>query len=69
MSLIPDEAHQRHRRDRDAPAADPPDFYGSPEALFDVQYPAPGLPEIADEVSDVVSPDLGRCATPEPAVQ
>ena len=32
------------------------DFYGFPEALFDVQYPAPGLPELADEVSDVVHP-------------
>src|SRR5215212_7321168 len=32
------------------------DFFGFPEALFDVQYPAPGLPELADEVSDVVHP-------------
>jgi 4,5-DOPA dioxygenase extradiol len=32
------------------------DFYGFPETLFDVQYPAPGLPELADEVSDVVHP-------------
>jgi 4,5-DOPA dioxygenase extradiol len=32
------------------------DFYGFPRALFDVQYPAPGLPELADEVSDVVHP-------------
>jgi 4,5-DOPA dioxygenase extradiol len=32
------------------------DFYGFPNALFDVQYPAPGLPELADEVSDVVHP-------------
>ncbi len=32
------------------------DFYGFPPPLFDVQYPAPGLPELADEVSDVVHP-------------
>jgi 4,5-DOPA dioxygenase extradiol len=32
------------------------DFYGFPEQLFDVQYPAPGLPSLADEVSDVVKP-------------
>jgi 4,5-DOPA dioxygenase extradiol len=32
------------------------DFYGFPPALFDVQYPAPGLPELAAEVSDVVHP-------------
>ena len=33
------------------------DFYGFPQALFDVQYPAPGLPERAQEVADVGSPD------------
>jgi 4,5-DOPA dioxygenase extradiol len=32
------------------------DFYGFPPELFDVQYPAPGLPEMAAEVSDVVHP-------------
>ena len=32
------------------------DFYGFPQELFDVQYPAPGLPELAAEVSDAVQP-------------
>ncbi|MEV4479546.1 4,5-DOPA dioxygenase extradiol [Micromonospora coxensis] len=32
------------------------DFYGFPQTLFDVQYPAPGLPELATEISDVVHP-------------
>jgi 4,5-DOPA dioxygenase extradiol len=32
------------------------DFFGFPQELFDVQYPAHGLPELADEVSDVVHP-------------
>ena len=32
------------------------DFYGFPPALFDVQYPAPGDPEIAQRVVDVVQP-------------
>ena len=33
------------------------DFHGFPQALFDVQYPAPGLPELAEEVADALSPD------------
>lgn len=33
------------------------DFYGFPQALFDVEYPAPGLPELAEEISDAVHPD------------
>jgi 4,5-DOPA dioxygenase extradiol len=32
------------------------DFYGFPQPLFDVQYPAPGMPELAEEVSDLVHP-------------
>lgn len=32
------------------------DFYGFPKPLFDVEYPAPGLPELAQEISDVVHP-------------
>ncbi|OBG87105.1 dioxygenase [Mycobacterium sp. NS-7484] len=32
------------------------DFYGFPQELFDVQYPAPGLPDLAEEVADVVHP-------------
>jgi 4,5-DOPA dioxygenase extradiol len=32
------------------------DFYGFPQALFDFQYPAPGLPDLADEVAEVVKP-------------
>ena len=32
------------------------DFYGFPKRLFEVAYEAPGLPELADEVADVVHP-------------
>jgi 4,5-DOPA dioxygenase extradiol len=32
------------------------DFFGFPRQLFDVAYPAPGLPSLAEEVSDVVHP-------------
>ena len=34
------------------------DFGGFPQALFDVQYPAPGLPELAEEVAELVHPDF-----------
>lgn len=32
------------------------DFYGFPQKLFDVQYPAPGSAELAEQVADVVKP-------------
>jgi 4,5-DOPA dioxygenase extradiol len=32
------------------------DFYGFPQALFDVQYPAPGDPEVAELVAEVAQP-------------
>jgi 4,5-DOPA dioxygenase extradiol len=36
------------------------DFYGFPKALSEVRYPAPGSPEVADEIRDAV---------PDPAIQ
>lgn len=37
------------------------DFYGFPQELFDVEYPAPGDPEIAQRVIDIVQPTyVGR---------
>ena len=32
------------------------DFYGFPKKLFEVQYPAPGLPEMSEEIAELVQP-------------
>ncbi|MGY1746136.1 4,5-DOPA-extradiol-dioxygenase [Blastococcus sp. SYSU D00695] len=32
------------------------DFFGFPPALFDVEYPAPGAPELVEQVADLVEP-------------
>lgn len=32
------------------------DFYGFPQALFDVDYPAPGDPDLAGEIAELVKP-------------
>ena len=39
--------------------ANPPvihDFYGFPQQLFDFDYPAPGAPDVAAQVSEIVKP-------------
>jgi 4,5-DOPA dioxygenase extradiol len=33
------------------------DFYGFPQALFDFDYPAPGDPDLAQEIAEVVKPN------------
>ena len=37
------------------------DFYGFPQELFEVEYPAPGIPEICEQVADVVKPRWVGC--------
>ncbi len=32
------------------------DFFGFPPELFEVEYPAPGLPELVEQVADLVAP-------------
>src|ERR687883_582010 len=32
------------------------DFFGFPRRLFEVSYPAPGMPALSDEISDIVKP-------------
>lgn len=32
------------------------DFYGFPPELFQVQYPAPGAPDVAEEIAELVKP-------------
>ncbi len=37
------------------------DFYGFPQEMYDVSYPAPGLPQLAEEVADLAKPTWVGC--------
>lgn len=41
------------------------DFGGFPQALFDIQYPAPGSPELAAHIQQLLAPTPVRADTGE----
>ncbi len=51
--------YQRNGRDGHAAASHDPRLHGFPKKLFDVDYPARGSPELADEVAEIVKPKHG----------
>ena len=36
------------------------DFYGFPEELFSIQYPAPGCPELAEQIAEKILPNIAH---------